>query len=61
MFHYLLEDFPHGLVGIAQLSKAGEDTCVTEHSTFAMPIDAKVITTLNVIFSLGSVGIRGAT
>jgi hypothetical protein len=56
MFHYLLEDFPHGLVGIAQLSKAGEDTCGTEHGTFAMPIDAKVLTSLNVVFSLGSIG-----
>jgi hypothetical protein len=54
LFHFLLEDFPHGLVGIAQLTKEGEGTC-EEHSSFAMPIDATVITTLNVVFSLGSI------
>jgi hypothetical protein len=54
MFHFLLEDFPHALVGVAQLTKAGENTC-GENGTFHMPVDAKTITTLNVIFSLGSV------
>jgi hypothetical protein len=54
MFHFLLEDFPHALVGIAQLSKAGQDTC-GQASAFEMPVDAKMVTKLNVIFSLGSI------
>ena len=56
MFHYLLEDMPHGLVGIAQLTKEGEHSCGSDgHGTFTMPIDAEVLTWLQVIFSLGSV------
>jgi hypothetical protein len=53
MFHFLLEDFPHGLVGVAQLTKAGEHC--GDHGTFSLPVDAKIITTLNVVFSLGSI------
>jgi hypothetical protein len=54
MFHFLIEDFPHSLVGVAQLTKAGDHTC-GENGTFEMPVDAKMITLLNVIFSLGSI------
>jgi hypothetical protein len=53
MFHLLLEDVPHALVGMAQLSK--ESTCDSEHSTFEMPGDARTIAILSVVFSLGSI------
>eukprot|EP01049_Picozoa_sp_SAG25_P000731 SAG25_NODE_26_length_21086_cov_21.643065_20_plen_929_part_00 len=54
MFHFIIEDFPHGLVGVAQLTKAGVNSC-GDTGTFHMPIDAKTITMLNVIFSIGSI------
>jgi hypothetical protein len=53
MFHVLLEDLPHGLVGVAQLT-AGKNMC-GGNDNFHMPVDAETILKLNLIFSLGSI------
>jgi hypothetical protein len=53
MFHYLIEDLPHALVGIAQLNM--QDDCGTDGKWLPESISEKTVTQISVAFSLLSI------